>query len=119
MDTECIHNVSRMETQVRIGKDSIGNDNNIGEKRKRFIPPTLEEVKAYASERGNLVDAQKFYDYYTQGGWKDAKGNAVKNWKQKMITWEKHSDKPKQNRFNDHPQNDVDLVELEKKIFAN
>lgn len=119
MDTECIHDVSRMETQVRIGKDSIGKDNSIGEKRKRFIPPTLEEVKVYASERGNLVDAQKFYDYYTQGGWKDAKGNAVKNWKQKMITWEKHSDKPKQNRFNDHPQNDVDLVELEKKIFAN
>ena len=97
----------------------VKDNDSIGEKRKRFIPPTLEEVKGYASERGNLVDAQKFYDYYTQGGWKDAKGNAVKNWKQKMITWEKHSDKPKQNRFNDHPQNDVDLVELEKKIFAN
>ena len=112
-------NGHQMDTQVRIGKDSIGKDNSIGEKRKRFIPPTLEEVKAYASERGNLVDAQKFYDYYTQGGWKDAKGNAVKNWKQKMITWEKHSDKPKQNRINYYPQNDVDLAELEKKIIAN
>lgn len=97
----------------------VKDNDSIGEKRKRFIPPTLEEVKAYASERGNLVDAQKFYDYYTQGNWKDAKGNPVKNWKQKMITWEKHSDKPKQNRFNDHPQANVDLLELEKKIFAN
>ena len=26
LDTECIHDVSRMETQVRLGKDSIGKD---------------------------------------------------------------------------------------------
>ena len=60
-------------------------------KTSRFIPPTLEEVKAYCEERHNLVDPQRFFDYYQAGGWKDAKGNPVKNWKQKIITWEKHS----------------------------
>ena len=84
--------------QHRLGKDSIVKDsiNNISTettetkpKRKKFVPPTLEEVQAYCLERNNNVDAQKFYDYYTASEWHDGKGNKVKNWKQKVITWER------------------------------
>ncbi len=56
----------------------------------RFTPPTLDEVKAYVSERKSSVDPVRFWQYYDAGGWKDAKGNEVKNWKQKLLTWEKH-----------------------------
>ena len=52
--------------------------------------PTLEEVTEYVRSRGNLIDPQKFYDYYEAAGWKDSKGQPVKNWKQKAITWENH-----------------------------
>ena len=59
-----------------------------------FTPPTLEEVTSYCKERQNSVDPRKFFEYYSVAGWKDSKGNQVKNWKQKMIAnWEK--DKPK------------------------
>lgn len=54
----------------------------------RFIPPTLEEIKQYCEERNNNVDYQKFYDYYSVSKWKDKDGKQVKNWKQKIITWE-------------------------------
>lgn len=65
------------------------------ETKQRFVPPTLEEVMEYCSERKNNVDPKKFYEYYSVANWKDAKGNPVKNWKQKMIAnWEK--DKPKE-----------------------
>jgi len=65
------------------------------ETKQRFVPPTLEEVTEYCSERKNNVDPKKFYEYYSVANWKDAKGNPVKNWKQKMIAnWEK--DKPKE-----------------------
>lgn len=64
--------------------------------RKTFVPPTLEEVQAYCKERKNNVDAQKFYDYYTAADWYDAKGDKVKSWKQKVITWEGKDKKPKQ-----------------------
>ena len=59
--------------------------------KPRFIPPTLEQVQDYCEERNSDVDPKRFFEYYQAGGWKDAKGNPVRNWKQKIITWEKHS----------------------------
>lgn len=51
-----------------------------------FIPPTLDEVKTFFKEKGyNEIGAKKAFDYYSAGDWKDAKGNQVKNWKQKML----------------------------------
>lgn len=50
--------------------------------------PTLADVEKYVKERNSTVDAKKFFEYYNTGNWKDAKGNPVKNWKQKLITWE-------------------------------
>ena len=99
--TQCIQSVYELETQDRLGKDRLVKDsiNNISTetkpKRKKFVPPTLEEVQAYCLERNNNVDAQKFYDYYTASEWHDGKGNKVKNWKQKVITWERDSTKGK------------------------
>lgn len=62
--------------------------------KRVFTPPTLEEVKEYClNVRHNTVDYQKFYDYYNTGNWKDSKGNKIKNWKQKVITWEKKEKK--------------------------
>ena len=59
--------------------------------KKKFIPPTLEEVQEYVRERNSVVDAKHFYDYFSVGNWKDSKGSPVKNWKQKIITWEKYA----------------------------
>lgn len=87
--TSGIPNDNQMDTQYRLGEDSIGEDNVDNKPQKRFIPPTLEEVQAYCKERNNNVDAKAFYDYYTEGNWKDAKGKPVRNWKQKVITWER------------------------------
>ena len=71
------------------------NDNNIVNKktRKQFVAPTLDEVREYVNTKGLNVDAKVFFDYFTEGGWKDSKGNKVKNWKQKLITWNRYSQK--------------------------
>ena len=53
--------------------------------------PTREEVRAYAKSRNSSVDPDRFYDYFTADPsrpWVDGKGQPVKNWKQKFITWE-------------------------------
>lgn len=62
-------------------------------KRKPFVPPTFEDIEKYCKERNNGVDAKKFFDFYDAADWIDSKGNPVRNWKQKVITWEKN-DKP-------------------------
>lgn len=74
-------------------------------KLKEFIPPTLEEVKAYCESRGNKIDPQYFYDYFTASDWVDSKGNKVKNWKQKIITWEGFNKEEKKNESSSRPNN--------------
>ena len=57
--------------------------------RKQFVPPTLDEVRAYVAQRGSNVDPVQFFEYFQEGGWVDAKGQPVRAWKQKLLTWEK------------------------------
>lgn len=92
-------------------------------KRKRFTPPTLDEVKAYCQERGNDVDPEKFFAYYTAGHWKDSKGDPVRNWKQKVLTWERKEKKPKgkvmsSKEYNAKPKQKIDLSALQAKLEA-
>lgn len=56
---------------------------------RRFTPPTLEEVQGYCRERGNAVDAQRFFDYYTANGWTQGKGKHIKDWRAAVRLWER------------------------------
>lgn len=55
---------------------------------RAFVPPTVEEVEEYARSRNSNIDPKRFWEYYNAGDWKDAKGQPVKSWKQRFITWE-------------------------------
>lgn len=56
-------------------------------KRKKFSPPTLQEITEYVKKNNYVVDTKKFFDYYTASGWIDSNGHKVRSWKQKVITW--------------------------------
>lgn len=71
--------------------NNTSNNNKNNKKEIYKEKPTLEEVKEYCKERNNNVDPKKFFDYYEVNNWIDNKGNKVKSWKQKVITWENHS----------------------------
>ena len=98
--TECIQDVSIPDTQVRLGKVSLGKANNIGDipqaesppsakKRTVFKPPTIEEVRAYCLERGNSVDAERWHNHYRANGWMVGKTKMV-DWKAAVRTWERN-----------------------------
>lgn len=55
---------------------------------KRFVPPTLEDIQVYCRERQNSVDAEHFLDYHEARGWKLKGGQAVKDWRACVRTWE-------------------------------
>lgn len=55
--------------------------------RKKFIPPTEQQVIDYFKEKGYSVEsAKRAFEYYKEGDWKDSSDKPVKNWKQKMIS---------------------------------
>lgn len=90
-ETACIQPVSKVDTQVRLGKVRLGEVSveEAPKQPKRFIAPSPDDVKEYCRERKNRVDADKFVDYYTANGWKVGK-NAMKDWKAAVRTWEKN-----------------------------
>lgn len=57
--------------------------------RKRFVPPTLEEVCFYCKDRKNNVSPEKWMAYYESNGWKIGK-NPMKSWQAAVRTWEKN-----------------------------
>lgn len=79
---------------------NIENTNiNIGGKaprgtKKNFVPPTLEDIRAYISEKVEAgkteyknVDVNTFFDYYNEADWHMSNGRKIKSWKQCLITW--------------------------------
>lgn len=98
---------------------------------KRFIPPALEEIQAYCRERGSLVDAERFLDYYTANGWMVGK-NKMQDWKAALRRWEKQDGKDaegakgqkgvpcqgapnrRRNGFINYTQSEWDFDELER-----
>jgi len=114
-NTSCKHDASK-STQSKVNKTKVKENKPI----KRFIPPTLEEVKKYCSERKNNVDAEKWLDFYESKGWMIGK-NKMKSWKAAVRTWEKGSNnnqslhqqqvKKKVNDFDTRDLSHIDLNE--------
>lgn len=103
----------------KILNNKILNNKKENNTKERFKKPTLQEIEDYCLERHSSVNPKVFFDYFETGGWRDSKGNKVKNWKQKIITWERNS-KPKQEAdvpswFNQ--DFDTELTEEERKEF--
>jgi hypothetical protein len=59
----------------------------MGKERGTFVPPLLQEVQEYCSERKNGVEPQRFIDFYSSKGWLIGK-NKMKDWKAAVRTWE-------------------------------
>ena len=87
LDTGCIQDVSKTDTQVRLGKDSLGQD-RIGE--SSCFPPSREEVEAFVkAECLGKVNLDKFFDYYNANGWKVGK-NPMRDWKAVLRNWNRN-----------------------------
>lgn len=110
--------------EYKEGKNNKKEDTNVS--KKKFVPPTVEEVRAYCQERGNKVDPQAFVDHYTSNGWMVGK-NKMKSWKAAVGTWERSSwqsrEAPAQKKYDANKgmmtSNYGDMSEFEKSMLAN
>ena len=75
---------------MNIGSETAGNPppEPKSSGRKKFIPPSLDEVTAYCNERHNGISPSAFVDYYEARGWKYGTGKPMVNWKAAVRTWE-------------------------------
>lgn len=67
--------------------------------RKKFVPPTVDEVSAYCRERKNGIDPNRFIDHYTANGWKQGRGKPIVDWKAAVRTWEREGKENGRDKF--------------------
>ena len=112
MKTTFDNNSTNVRRVIAPNKNKKENKNRKEEKET----PTLEEIQNYVIEKGLKVNAKQFFDYFSEGNWIDSKGNKVKNWKQKILTWNKYeeskqSQKPvKQSNFQQREYTDLNKL---------
>lgn len=89
MDTECVQDAHKMDSQYRLVKDRLVEDSLVEdkEKRTRFTPPSNDEAFAYFQAIGGTEkQSDAFLDYYESKGWKV--GTApMKDWKAAARNW--------------------------------
>jgi len=70
---------------------------NKGDSRKRFVPPSQEDVEQYCAKMGYGFDVASFMAFYQSNGWKVGR-NPMKCWKSACTTWEKREKEKRQQK---------------------
>ena len=85
-----------------------------------FVPPSLDDIRDYCSERKNGIDAQAFIDFYAAKGWMIGK-NKMKDWKAAVRTWEQRRKTPSQQipgkgkNYTGRDYSDSEFLEMERR----
>lgn len=113
--------ITREHKRIKNNKERIKNT-----KKRAFVPPSVDEVKAYCTERKNRVDPNAFIDFYQSKNWMVGK-NKMSDWKAAVRNWERGeagkdrrsvskltNEPPKYKVF--EPEPDVDAVQMPDEI---
>ena len=84
--TSCIEYIEQIEDIEQIEEDNKKPTTSTTSS-KRFVKPTLDEVRKYCWYRKNDVDWVQFYEYYEANGWHVGR-NPMKDWKAAVRYWE-------------------------------
>lgn len=106
---------TKKQPNVNVNVNENDNDN-----KKRFVPPTVEQVEEYCIKRNNGIDPEAFVDYYATRGWKLGKGVSMKDWKAAVRTWENrhgYYDR-RQAQARKPPEREYEMDKLELKLLA-
>ena len=86
---QCNADVTGCNEEKREKREEREKEKEEREKRDSFIPPSIDEVKSYAVEKGwteKEFSPERFVNFYTSKGWKVGK-NPMKNWKASASGW--------------------------------
>ena len=80
---------SRAEIEIENNNNDIVVEDSKKRKNAKFVPPTLEEVQAYCTEKGFSFDPVMFFNHYEANGWVQGKGKPIKSWQACCNTWQR------------------------------
>lgn len=69
-------------------KPNQANTSQAKPKGRRFVPPSVDEVRAHCAEKGYTFDPEAFVAFYESKGWMVGR-NPMKSWPAACATWQK------------------------------
>ena len=118
------HSNDILTTTIEEKKEVNNKKEDTNVSKKKFTPPSLDDVRTYCLERSNNVDAQAFVDFYESKGWMVGK-NRMKDWKAAVRTWERSATSKRQQtskaagQFNQLMHGNYDFDALEKELLGD
>lgn len=84
-DTFCVCSVVVDEDNTSIDKH---NTTTTYTQNTNNTEPTLDDIKQYIWSKNYSLDANRFYNYYKNNGWKTKNGNVmIERWKEYIDNW--------------------------------
>lgn len=104
---ETLHETElEIEKELEIDIELDNNTFNVADEpattRKKFVKPSLIEIKNYQIEIGSNVSVEEFYDYFESKGWLVGK-TPMKDWKSAFRNWVRKGDSFKSSKPNQEP----------------
>lgn len=95
--TKCPHRLGEDRLgEVRLVEGSKADDTPPPIKTKRFKKPSINDLESYITEKGYVVDAESFFNYYESNGWKVGR-NPMKSWQSALASWNARDKKTNRN----------------------
>lgn len=93
---------SGSESMSLSGDDHTQGDAPAKSAKRRFAKPTVEEVAAYAAEKGYRgFDAGRFWNFYESKGWMVGR-NKMTNWRSAVSNWAGRDERKGARRYADY-----------------
>lgn len=87
------NNLFNSNTISSVGVKNEKKENEISKKQK-FTPPHLESIQAYFLDKNaNVLEAEKFFNYYASNGWLVGGKSKMKDWQAAARNWIINSEK--------------------------
>ena len=86
-----IFSCDNVKNQPHLYSTTSAKQPKVAEKKtpyKRFVKPTVDDIKQYVEEKGYHIDANAFFDFYESKGWVVGK-SPMKDWHAACRTWER------------------------------
>ena len=83
-------------------------------RKKRFVKPSLEEVRSFIREKGYHVDPEAWYAHYESNGWMVGR-HKMADWRASVIYWNRIEKKGKEGKNTDGTQHGIAYSELQPK----